>query len=559
MPLSWPSSPSTAVDCFAFALPHSAQEAMNVDRSEPAASETRKRGENESRERDELDRRVLVLVRSGKDRGLARIAGDKVGARLDFVDDIPELARSMASGVGAALLAGELLHDGLIELRRVLEQQEEWSELPLIVLFRKDAPASVLDTLEEFEQNARVKLVLLHRPVPPLALASAMRSALKSRARQYEVRDLLWRLNEDVRLRDQYLATLGHELRNPLSSIGYVSEIFSLAGDALTTDQARWGAEVIARQFRHLSRLLNQLLDVARIQRGKIRLEPAPVDMRAIARRAAESFEMLAKQRDFVLSVPVRPVLVRADPLRLTQMVENLLDNAYKYTEEGGRIRVRVTAGDEEACVTVIDDGRGIDASSVPHVFEPFFQAPEGGGAGSRGLGLGLAMVENLARLHGGRVLARSAGLGRGAEFELRLPVERAEWDEREETTGSEQGAGTDRALGLLVIEDDADGADALAELLRSLGHEASVAYDGTSGLRALDEREFDLVIIDLGLPDIDGKEVAYRIRDRLGARSPMLVALTGQPDSKDDDVFDEFLLKPIGLEQVEQLCARSA
>src|SRR5690606_18805346 len=324
-----------------------------------------------------------------------------------------------------------------------------------------------------------------------------------------------------------------HELRNPLSSIGYVSEIFSLAGDALTTDQARWGAEVIARQFRHLSRLLNQLLDVARIQRGKIRLEPAPVDMRAIARRAAESFEMLAKQRDFVLSVPVRPVLVRADPLRLTQMVENLLDNAYKYTEEGGRIRVRVTAGDEEACVTVIDDGRGIDASSVPHVFEPFFQAPEGGGAGSRGLGLGLAMVENLARLHGGRVLARSAGLGRGAEFELRLPVERAEWDEREETTGSEQGAGTDRALGLLVIEDDADGADALAELLRSLGHEASVAYDGT--------------------------EVAYRLRDRLGARSPMLVALTGQPDSKDDDVFDEFLLKPIGLEQVEQLCARSA
>jgi len=139
------------------------------------------------------------------------------------------------------------------------------------------------------------------------------------------------------------------------------------------------------------------------------------------------------------------------------------------------------------------------------------------------------------------------------------LPVERAEWDEREETTGSEQGAGTDRALGLLVIEDDADGADALAELLRSLGHEASVAYDGTSGLRALDGREFDLVIIDLGLPNIDGKEVAYRIRDRLGARSPMLVALTGQPDSKDDDVFDEFLLKPISLEQVEQLCARSA
>jgi len=392
-----------------------------------------------------------------------------------------------------------------------------------------------------------------------LALASALRSALKSRARQYEVRDLLWRLNEDVRLRDQYLATLGHELRNPLSSIGYVSEIFSLAGDALTPEQARWGAEVIARQFRHLSRLLDQLLDVARIQRGKIRLEPAPVDLRVIARRSAENFEMLAKQRDFVLSVPVRPVLVRGDALRLTQMVENLLDNAYKYTEERGRIRLRVTAEEGEGRITVIDDGRGIDPSSVPHVFEPFFQAPESRGAGSQGLGLGLAMVENLARLHGGRALARSVGLGRGAEFELRVPLERSAWDEREDTAGPEQGSGIrDRVLRLLVIEDDADGADALAELLRSLGHDARVAYDDTSGLRALDDHEFDLVIVDLGLPDIDGEEVAYRIRRKLGACAPMLVALTGQPDSKDDDVFDEFLLKPIGLEQVEQLCARS-
>src|SRR5690606_22005736 len=141
MPPSWPSNSSTAVDLFVFAHSHPGQEAMNADRFEPSTSENRQRGENESSDRDELDRRVLVLVRAAKDRRLARIASEKVGARFDFVADVTELARSMASGVGAALIAGELLDDGLIELRRVLEQQEEWSELPVIVLFRKEAPA----------------------------------------------------------------------------------------------------------------------------------------------------------------------------------------------------------------------------------------------------------------------------------------------------------------------------------------------------------------------------------------------------------------------------------
>src|SRR5690606_34451982 len=256
MPPSWPSNPPTAAaGCFPFARLLSRHEATSVDEAEhiPSATGTRGRepdSRSESRPPDELDRRVLVLVTSAEDRALACSAAQKAGARLCFVDDMAELARSIASGAGAALLAGEMLGDGSSELRRVLDRQKKWSELPVIVLFRDDAPAAALDALEEFELHSRVKLVLLHRPVPPLALASALRSSLKSRARQYELRDLLSRLNEDVRLRDQYLAMLGHELRNPLSSIGYVSEIFALAGDALTREQARWGAEVIGRQLR---------------------------------------------------------------------------------------------------------------------------------------------------------------------------------------------------------------------------------------------------------------------------------------------------------------------
>ena len=502
-----------------------------------------------SRKRSEADHRVLVLVGHDEDEQLARSAAEKAHVELCFTRDVPDLARSIAVGAGAALLSDAVLGTGLAELRRVLDRQRKWSELPIIVLFTEDPSRKVLDALEEFELHARVKLVLLHRPVPVVSLASALRSALKSRRRQYEVRDLLARLNKDVRLRDQYLAMLGHELRNPLNSIGYVAEIFSMAGEALAPEQTRWGAEVIGRQLKHLSRLLDQLLDVARVQRGKIRLEAVAVDLRAIARRSAEMFDPAARRRDFALVMPKEPVLVRGDPLRLTQIVESLLDNAFKYTEEGGRIRL-VVSSDTDARLTVMDNGRGIKPSIVPYVFEPFFQDEAPHAAGSRGLGLGLAMAENLTRLHGGQISARSAGIGHGAEFEVRLPL--AELD----TTERERRDALARALNLLVIEDDADSADALALLLRSLGHDVSVAYDGESAMHEIDMRVFDLVIVDIGLPDIGGEEVAERIRRQLGAQAPRIVALTGRTASDGSDVFDEFLLKPVRRDQVERLLA---
>ena len=514
-----------------------------------AASTTRTgRRARASRRRTETDGRVLVLVSDPEDETLARCAAAKANARLCFVSDGAELARSVVAGAGAALLSDTVLDDALAGLRPVLDRQRKWSELPVIVLFREDTPRAAL---EEFEMHARAKLMLLHRPVPAIALASALRSALKSRERQYEVRDLLTRLNKDVRLRDQYLAMLGHELRNPLNSIGYVAEIFSMAGEDLTAEQTRWGAEVIGRQLRHLSRLLDQLLDVARVQRGKIRLEAVAVDLRSIARRCAETFDPVAKRRDFALSMPKEPVLVRGDPLRLTQIVESLLDNAFKYTDEGGTIRLTVRAG-KEAVLTVRDDGYGIKPSVVPYVFEPFFQEVGPQTQGSRGLGLGLAMADNLTRLHGGRVSARSAGAGRGAEFEVRLPLAESQ------TLETAPVAVSERALELLVVEDDADSADALAVLLRSLGHDVRVAYDGESAIHAIEEHDFDLAIVDIGLPDIGGKEVAQHIRRQLGASAPRIVALTGRPQDGHSDVFDEFLLKPVGRGQVERLLARA-
>lgn len=493
-----------------------------------------------------LDMRVLVMLDNPADEALARAAAEKAGERLCFVQNMAELAREVADGAGAALLSDAVLDAELALLRRVLDRQRKWSELPVIVLFREEAPPAALDALEEFEVHARVKVMLLHRPVPPVSLASALRSALKSRRRQYEIRNLLSRLNKDVRLRDQYLAMLGHELRNPLNSIGYVAEIFSVAGDKLAPGQMRWGTEVIGRQLRHLSRLLDQLLDVARVQRGKIKLESVPIDLRSLARGAVESFGAAAKCRDVLLSLPRTPVVVRGDPLRLTQIIESLLDNAFKYTDAGGKIRFSVAA-DQEAVLTVHDNGRGIKSSALPYLFEPFFQEERPRSEGPRGLGLGLAMADNLTRLHGGRIEARSAGAGHGAEFEVRLPL--AEQEKLEARRGAKK-----RSLNFLVIEDDVDSADALALLLRSLGHRVRVAYDGTSGMHAMDERGFDLVVVDIGLPDIGGEEVAGRIRERLGRNAPRLVALTGHVESG-GDAFDEFLLKPVRRDQVERLC----
>ena len=515
----------------------------------PIAASTRatERRTRASRRRTETDQRVLVLVANGEDEALARCAAGKANVQLTFVRDVAELAKSIAAGAGAALLSDRVLGEGLAELRPVLDRQRKWSELPVIVLFREDARPAALAVLEEFEMHARVKLVLLHRPVPAISLASALRSALKSRRRQYEVRDLLMRLNKDVRLRDQYLAMLGHELRNPLNSIGYVAEIFSMSREDLTSEQTQWGAEVIGRQLRHLSRLLDQLLDVARVQRGKIRLEAVTIDLRALVRNCAETFDPAAKRRDFALSMPREPVLVRGDPLRLMQIVESLLDNAFKYTDEGGTIRLALHGG-KEAVLTVSDDGQGIRPSVVPYVFEPFFQEAGPRAEGSRGLGLGLAMADNLTRLHGGRITARSGGIGHGAEFEVRLPRSDAQMREPEPREAPE------RTLNLLVIEDDVDSADALALLLKSLGHDARVAYDGESAMHEIDEHRFDLVIVDIGLPDIGGEEVAEHIRGQLGASAPRIVALTGRVDGGCTDVFDEFLLKPVRRDQVERL-----
>ncbi|MBN1237395.1 MAG: hybrid sensor histidine kinase/response regulator [Gammaproteobacteria bacterium] len=503
-----------------------------------------------SREHEE---RVLLMLR-GDD---VRSASDDIrgaGFTTHVCASVEALVAAMVDGAGVAVIADEIVAGAMAELFRVLDGQSTWSDLPVVVLVRPNAPPSALASMQAFERHPKIKTTFLQRPVPTLSLISAVRSGLQSRLRQYQVRDLLQTLEDEVKSRDAFLAMLGHELRNPVTSIGYVAEIFDMSAEELGPERLKWGAGVINRQVRHLSRLLDQLLDVARVQSGKIELEMGSVELNALVRQVVESFEPGARQRHLTLNLQERPVVVRGDKVRLSQVVQNLLDNAFKYTDDQGAIELRVEA-DADAALTVTDNGRGIKKDALPHVFKPFYQDAVGERAGAAGLGLGLAMVDNIVRLHGGTAEACSEGAGRGTTLTIRLPT--AEGTAAVETEKSDAPV---PALRLLVIEDDRELANVFAALLSSLGHEPHVVYDGAGGAERVGKLHPDMAFVDLGLPDIDGRDVARRVRAELGEETPPLVALTAYPQQDDgDSPFDDYLLKPVGRERVEQVLKKLA
>ncbi len=505
-----------------------------------------------------IEERILLLLPFGRDADLAAAELSKAGLEAVGCRDLKSLVTRLDEGAGVALLGEEALRRGASRLFRVFDRQQTWSDLPVIVLLRKDGPnPESLAVLRAFERHPKIKTTFLQRPVPALSLVSSVRASLKSRLRQYQVRDLLAQLNEDVRLRDEFLAMLGHELRNPVSSIGYVSDLFEMEGSALTQERAGWGATVIGRQVRHLGRLLDQLLDVARVQRGKIALEVETLDLRSVAEDCADSARVAGEDREWSVGLPDCAVWVEADRVRLSQIVDNLLENALKYTGPGGRIEVKVRADGPSAVLAVADDGRGMNKSALNHVFKPFFQETAQRTAGSAGLGLGLAMVDNLVRLHGGTITASSEGEGRGSRFELRLPRAAGVEADRGERTARREREG--EPLRLLVVEDNVEVAELFALLLKSLGHEAHVAHEGLEAVETARELGPDVAFIDIGLPDIDGAEVARRLR--AAPRAPRLVALTGFAEESDgeDSPFDEYLLKPVSRSQVEDLLQRLA
>jgi signal transduction histidine kinase len=359
------------------------------------------------------------------------------------------------------------------------------------------------------------------------------------------------------RAKDEFLAILGHELRNPLAPIVSALELMRLRGDASSLRER----EVIERQVAHVSRLVDDLLDVARIVRGRVDLTPQPTSVRAIVEKTIEMTRPLYTQRGVALHVGSLPdCWVNGDPVRLAQAVSNVLTNAAKFTPRGGRVDVELHTNESEIEIVVRDTGIGIERELLPTIFGLFVQGPQPLDRREGGLGLGLAIVGNLIERHGGTVVAESDGPGTGSTFRIRLPCIRA--PHTAATAGAIAPAPAHTAR-VLVVDDNSDAAELLADLLRVRGYDVVVEGTAPGALRTAATMRPDLAILDIGLPDMNGFELARALRANANLPNLRLVALTGYGRSADreasrDAGFDEHLVKPVAptvlFETVEQL-----
>ncbi len=368
-------------------------------------------------------------------------------------------------------------------------------------------------------------------------------------------------LKEADQRKDQFLATLAHELRNPLAPIRQAAAIVNQSG--ATQAQIRWSHEVIERQVRHMALLLDDLLDVSRITRGRLELDCVNVSLGEIVDAALETARPVidAAGHDVNVDVPEARLVLNVDPLRLSQVLANLLTNAAKYTHPHGSISVTSRRTADAVEIAVADNGIGIDPQLLEATFEMFWQGPGAKNAMHGGLGIGLALSRGLVELHGGTLTAHSEGVGRGATFVIRLPASRitASQPNADSTRGQSCRAAT--PVRVLVVDDNVDAAASLAMLLRIQGHEVETAHDGLEGLRALERLRPDVALVDLGMPGMDGYEFAQRLRGLEGGSQVMLVAVTGWGHAEDRRRsaaagFDEHLTKPIDPDVVAALLA---
>lgn len=363
-------------------------------------------------------------------------------------------------------------------------------------------------------------------------------------------REYVARLADADRRKSEFLAMLAHELRNPLATIRAGLQVQRLTDTDPQTANAV--TELMERQVGHLVGLVDDLLDVNRISRGKFQLRRRRVELATVVHAAVETARSLIERmrHELILSVPPEPIWPNADPLRLAQVLGNLLNNASKFTENGGSIRLSVALQGEEAEIRVRDNGAGIGADQLPLVFEMFMQVKAPTERSGTGLGIGLALVKNLVEMHGGTVKAHSAGVGLGSEFVVRLPVTH-EAAQPQPTAQPLESLRTTTARRILLVDDNRDAAESLAMVLKLSGHDTHIAHDGLEAVEKAAQLSPDIILLDIGLPKINGFEAARRIRKQSQSNRPVLVALTGWGQDADrqesrEAGFDAHVMKPV-------------
>jgi two-component system, sensor histidine kinase len=507
------------------------------------------------------EQRVLIFAPFGRD-------GTLISQTLQAANHVcgecrswKQLACDLEDGAATVILSEEALAlDGAESFHRFLADQPAWADLPVLLLTSRGADSPAIRQAMRDIGN----VTLLERPLRIAALSSAVRTATRSRARQYQSRTQLQQLQagalalgaSEQRLReadvrkDEFLATLAHELRNPLAPIRNALHMFRrrMRDPDLVPLQ-----EIVERQLAQLIRLVDDLLEISRITRGKIDLQVAVVDMGSVIRSAIETSRPVIDSagHKLVVNVPAKAPLVRGDSIRLAQVFSNLLNNAAKYTEDGGVVTVDVGAHGDHVEVIITDTGIGIAPELVPTIFEMFAQIRGSTDRAQGGLGIGLTLVKRLVEMHGGAVTAESAGVGKGSSFRVRLPAAVANTSTDPQATVLADCPLLPREI--IIVDDNRDAADTLAMVLRAHGATVRVMYSANEVLATLEPESETIVLADLGMPLMSGYELARKIRADPGLRRIRLVAVSGWGDRHDRELsraagFEAHLTKPADI-----------
>jgi signal transduction histidine kinase/ActR/RegA family two-component response regulator len=507
--------------------------------------------------------RVLIVAPVGRDAPVIAELLRENGHEAAICHGADEAAAEAAHGAGALLLTEESLEREQVPiLLRHLGMQPAWSEVPVIILTRGGESRSL--QVLDLAAGAAGSITLLERPLGRATLLRTVEVALRSRRRQYQVRDLLAAqsareatLREADRRKDTFLAILSHELRNPLAPIRNAAEL--LHSETLTPQQLRWTQNVIRRQTANMTGLLDDLLDLARVTHGKVRLRTRACSLKSVLDAAVETARPMLDEKRHRLTIEIaEPVpSFQADPLRLAQAISNLLTNAAKYTDACGTIDLSARLEEGTLVISVKDSGIGIHPERLGQLFQMFSQVSPAHRA-EGGLGIGLALVKGFVELHGGTVAAHSAGPGRGTEFTIRLPLVPMLTDAlpSAETAAPANGSAKVR---MLIADDNVDAADSLALLLSLDGYEVRTAYNGPEAVTVAQMFHPDVALLDIGMPDMDGYATGSAIRQQPGGTDVCLIALTGR--GQDDDKhrsrqagFAMHLTKPVDPSRLRTL-----
>jgi signal transduction histidine kinase len=497
--------------------------------------------------------RVLLLPATRRDGEAICAILDREHVHCLLCISAAQVAAELDNGAATLVLTDTALADaGGVRIVNALLYQPQWSDLPVVLLRKADSSPEAENLI-----GRMTNVTVLERPTSSRTLLSAIRTSLRARVRQYQMRDHVAALGQAEsalrqadRRKDEFLAMLAHELRNPLAPIRTAAELLPRIippGD----ERVDSTLGIVKRQVGQLSRLVDDLLDVSRITQGRIELQHEVLDLDSIVAQALESVELLmADKQHVVLRQAHWPALhVMGDRARLVQCVSNILTNSAKYTDPRGKIQIALHQQGESAMLSVQDNGIGMSTDLLPKVFELFVQSERSLDRAQGGLGIGLSVVRQLVHMHHGEVTARSAGTGQGSTLEIRLPLVAAPVSA---VPAVPPDPVTKRRV--LIVDDNRDAADALSLLLQIHGHEVQTAYGSQQALEVAENYAADFILLDIGLPGMNGYEVAKKLR--LTGTRTYLVALTGYGQPEDvkratDAGFDAHLVKPVDVDKV--------